>query len=483
MSDDKERPARTVIEWLGISIKPNWTRANWLGSFVGCLIVLLFFGAFLAAGAVIVRTIATAFTPVDEGLRLGSGALITAILGAPFLIWGTVIKQKTVDFQKEGHLTDRISKAVEQLGSEKTSSQIGRSVTIWTGPARVINVADSSLENFKPKPRTIFGERSYQNFHDDIKNEDRSDYYTEVRSWPHQRTVIQWQGTEVDVSPDERIGDEGTWQTFTQTFPNIEVRIGGLLSLERIMQDSFAYDGGRDHERILEILCAYVRENAGLDDPFDYAANALPSSAQRLRIDVEAAMHIIGGTSGTQRNKKPSTGSGPVYRTRFDLKKIDLSGADLRDLSFVNVDFSNSSFRHAKMMKSTFVNVHFNGSNFYKAETQTASADRNTIFSYCLFSGIQSLGIIEQVNRDQVLWCAIKSTDFDHADIQRLLSNEKTIFSDWFSDGSIEYPLQSQNGIAPNWPKHWTKTGLPWDEFIDRWRRWQVNPNRHEAVN
>ncbi|MDZ7906299.1 MAG: hypothetical protein U5N55_11405 [Cypionkella sp.] len=103
-------------------------------------------------------------------------ALIVAILGAPFLIWSTVIKHQTLRYQKEGHITDRISKAVEQLGAEKT------------------------------------------------------------------------------VKKDE--------QTVESSEPNIEVRIGGILSLERIAQDSTAHDNGRDHVRVMEILCAYIRENA-----------------------------------------------------------------------------------------------------------------------------------------------------------------------------------------------------------------------------
>jgi hypothetical protein len=46
------------------------------------------------------------------------------------------------------------------------------------------------------------------------------------------------------------------------TVPNIEVRIGAILSLERIAQDSTKHDKGRDHVRVMEILCAYIRENA-----------------------------------------------------------------------------------------------------------------------------------------------------------------------------------------------------------------------------
>ncbi|ASP22619.1 secreted effector protein PipB2 [Antarctobacter heliothermus] len=118
-----------------------------------------------------------------DNVGFGMGAVVAAFLGGPFVIWGTVLKQQTVEFQKEGHITDRISKAVEQLGAEKTVKRDGK--------------------------------------------------------------------------PEE-------------TVRNIEVRIGGLLSLERIAQDSTRYDKGRDHVRVMEILCAYVRENAPAEDAVDF---------------------------------------------------------------------------------------------------------------------------------------------------------------------------------------------------------------------
>jgi len=47
-----------------------------------------------------------------------------------------------------------------------------------------------------------------------------------------------------------------------RTEANIEVRIGGILALERIAQDSVRFHQGRDHVRIMELLCAYIRNNA-----------------------------------------------------------------------------------------------------------------------------------------------------------------------------------------------------------------------------
>lgn len=44
--------------------------------------------------------------------------------------------------------------------------------------------------------------------------------------------------------------------------PDIEVRIGAILARERIAQDWARLDHGRDPVRVIEILCADIRENA-----------------------------------------------------------------------------------------------------------------------------------------------------------------------------------------------------------------------------
>lgn len=78
------------------------------------------------------------------------------------------------------------------------------------------------------------------------------------------RTAEQGHMTDRISKAVEQLGTEKTVKVdgSEKTVPNIEVRIGGLLSLERIAQDSTRYDQGRDHVRVMEIICAYVRENA-----------------------------------------------------------------------------------------------------------------------------------------------------------------------------------------------------------------------------
>ena len=55
--------------------------------------------------------------------------------------------------------------------------------------------------------------------------------------------------------------EDGTTFVDERTAPNLEVRIGAILTLERIARDNAA-----EHVRVMDILCAYIRENAKARD-------------------------------------------------------------------------------------------------------------------------------------------------------------------------------------------------------------------------
>ncbi|MFZ1471212.1 MAG: hypothetical protein WAT09_19860, partial [Paracoccaceae bacterium] len=95
---------------------------------LGLLWVGLFGLTIAAAYAGVWQMIGASGAPASPGL--GIGALLAALLGGPFLIWGTVLKHRTVGFQKEGHITDRINTAVEMLGAEKTVKKDGVEETV-----------------------------------------------------------------------------------------------------------------------------------------------------------------------------------------------------------------------------------------------------------------------------------------------------------------------------------------------------------------
>lgn len=199
----------------------------------------------------------------------GIGALLAALLGAPFVIWGTYLKHRTVRLQQEGQITDRINKAVEQLGAEKTLKL----------------------------PR-----------------------------------------------------DEGS--SVERTAPNIEVRVGAILSLERIAQDSTALDGGRDHVRVMEILCAYLRENARAAN---LTPTELPFERKRPRIDLQLAATVIKRRSEAQQAIEAG------QRYRLDLREVDFDGFDLAKGAFRGALMWRCRFEGSDLRETDLSGARLNG--------------------------------------------------------------------------------------------------------------------------
>ncbi len=232
----------------------------------------------------------------------GLGALIAAFLGAPFVIYGTYLRHKTQRLEQEGHMTDRITAAVEQLGAEKTVKAQVRTLS-WKLPE-----SDTLYET-----RVRLGEQS---------------------TGPAGSIVV----------------DPGKWDVVEETLPNLEVRMGAILSLERIAQDSTANDKGRDHVRVMEILCAYIRENSNARKPEGYPepeweplkddateeeradhlrrrkerfgdhltdreARQWARKLPKLRADVQLALTVIGRRSAAQRRVEAAWPDEPTDAT------------------------------------------------------------------------------------------------------------------------------------------------------------------------
>ena len=261
-------------------------------------------------------TLAAAFSSIlafhDDPSKggLGLGAILAGLLSGPFLIWATVIKQTTLNFQKEGHITDRISKAVEQLGAEKT---------------------------VKRQRSNDAGKRVYE------------------------------KDTNGDLDFAKPVDEE-------VTLPNIEVRIGGLLGLERIAQDCTRYDNGRDHVRVMEILCAYVRENAPC---LTLAITEPDFTAKRMRIDVQTAINVIKRRAADQRAIED------LARYRLDLRSVDFDGADLSKGDFAGAIFWRSRFEAANFEKSDLTGAQISGSLLNFAKWYGATL-RGTSLDHCI---------------------------------------------------------------------------------------------------
>jgi len=308
---ERERPKFGPLDWLGLSKLPNLQCAKPLGALLGAYLVLLFIVALGATMPVLMSTFSS--LDADTGPSLGVGTLIIGVLGAPFLIWRTIVAQTTVDLAKENHVTDMINKAVEGLGAQKISK--------------------------------------YQ-----------------VR----------------DESGQVRQHEDKSYVTVERSEPNIEVRIGAILALERLAKNNLDV-----HIQIMEILTAYIRENAKASD-----AEALPETLRNSkdddnsaingslihqdeaavewrrslsppRMDVALALSVIGRRSGRQVSVENGYCLG--------LRDTNLQSADLAGYRWDRALFQRSDLSRAKCHDASFVAANFGGAKLIHTDFQRAN--------------------------------------------------------------------------------------------------------------
>lgn len=243
-----------LANWLGLRDVGPWMNAAL--TLVMGIFGVLFILALIAITLILIETIFPFVTNEAPAVSLGLGTMFVALLGAPFVIWRSVVAQKTLDATMHGQVTDRINKAVEGLGAEK---------------------------------------------------------------------IIKNSGEDVSV-------------------PNMEVRIGSILALERIAKENLDF-----HIQVMEILCAYVRENSHLRptqlSPHERLSTANPSqagytteeAAERIKRileidqdtwewknelqcsnDIQAAITALGRRSAAQISVEKSS----EPRFVFDLRKL-----------------------------------------------------------------------------------------------------------------------------------------------------------------
>lgn len=397
--------------------------------------------------------------PTQGDLRwyaIGFGGLVTgltALVTAPLALIRVATTERQTRTTEQGHMTDRITQAVEQLGAEKVVKKI---------------VMDKSGE---------------------VVTRERSE-------------------------------------------ANLEVRIGGLLSLERIAQDSTIYDKGRDHVRVMEIICAYIRNNApaskaksfpkdGLNRPADGADDdqaqathpgpvrdhdeRLAEWVQTLdkpREDIMLALTILGRRSAKQRRIEAAHGQTGVTEADwgFDRPCPGLTGAeqnmaadpaiiarlnarlarwqdkmrnypgyqlDLRDVCLQRGDFSGFRLEGvrldgARLEGAILRRIQLRGAELSEAHLEMADL-QDAVLEGALIAETDLTG----ANLSGLLLNYILLWNMDFSTGTNLTENQLRLA---FGDGGISLP----KGFM--WPSHWPEWSMPGSEFADEYRKFLTSP-------
>jgi uncharacterized protein YjbI with pentapeptide repeats len=137
--------------------------------------------------------------------------------------------------------------------------------------------------------------------------------------------------------------------------PNVEVRLGAIYALERI-----AFDSPRDHWPIMEVLTAYVRQNAPAPAQIEQGTEA-ESKKPEKKIAKEPATVIQAILTVLGRRKRD-------HRREDKNRRLDLSYSDLDGARFVGAHLVATNFEGTHLDGAKFDGAHLEEATFVRAD-------------------------------------------------------------------------------------------------------------------
>ncbi|AZG76486.1 pentapeptide repeat-containing protein [Methylocystis rosea] len=210
----------------------------------------------------------------------------------------------------------------------------------------------------------------------------------------------------------------------TKTAPNLEVRLGAIYALEKLARDYLPL-----HWQIMEILCAYVRTNAGppkarpeqIDTIITRDGNSWTLSEREAWrkhwsglkpfVDIQAALTVIGRRSEKQKKYEEKLTQSQNHQARvLDLSNCHLARIDLRGMYFrrANIDGScleaaylegadlrEASFREAQLNSAHFFEALLDGAVLTEAQLSGASLQHASLErAYAVSAKIESTNLV-----------------------------------------------------------------------------------------
>ncbi|TVZ99515.1 pentapeptide repeat-containing protein [Streptomyces sp. BK340] len=179
---------------------------------------------------------------------------------------------------------------------------------------------------------------------------------------------------------------------------SLDLRLGGIYALERIMQDS-----ARDQPTIISVLSAYLRQHASTPAEGAKRAPAESGDTATPRADVQAVMTALGHRRADRdqgaivdldhtalRGVQLTSESSAIPLRRANLSKADLSDStlsnvDLRNASLVEVNLSGAELTASRLDNAYL--THANLSNADLSDSRLTDADLSganlTSTSFC----------------------------------------------------------------------------------------------------
>lgn len=143
----------------------------------------------------------------------------------------------------------------------------------------------------------------------------------------------------IQISEEKQVSERFSKAVEQLGSDQIQVRLGGIYSLERLAKDS-----PHDHWTVMEVLTAFIRETSSVNRD----AHLTEEQRSPVTTDVQAALTVIG-----RRNTTSESGN-----QKLDLSKINLRRADLEEADLEEADLSEANLSEANL----------NGANLFRAD-------------------------------------------------------------------------------------------------------------------
>jgi uncharacterized protein YjbI with pentapeptide repeats len=168
-----------------------------------------------------------------------------------------------------------------------------------------------------------------------------------------QRLALQGQITDRFTKAIEQLGQAGPLK--------IDVRLGAIYALQRIMRDS-----ANDQPAVVDILSAFVRVHALGPGP------ALFSRLTPRPVDIQAALTVLA------RRDPAHDGAGRVDLSQADLSAVRLASAtmrraDLASANLIRADLSGTNLSHADLSSADLSGANLSGANLSHANLRGAN--------------------------------------------------------------------------------------------------------------
>jgi uncharacterized protein YjbI with pentapeptide repeats len=180
--------------------------------------------------------------------------------------------------------------------------------------------------------------------------------------------------------------------TFTETEPNLEVRLGAVYALERVARDS-----ERDHWPIMEVLCAYVRNPQNSGAPIARPADAFSSTSNRYmewlislpppRVDIQAVLTVLARRQSVRVEREHAQGH-----------SLDFGNANLQRAIFLKGQFAGANFVGAYLDRASLRGADLRNTTFMTAHLEEADMVRTRLDGSWLGSGVMNGASLHQAS-------------------------------------------------------------------------------------